>query len=292
MSLKTVSDLQMAEAFVELEHRFGPLTRLDGGMQGRVYAAPNEKILKVYRKSKGEHLREANNMRAAGMVEWVHGTLEIGAVEVLIMRRFYGAPVTAASLPSALPALRQQLQRLHQQSYSQGHSANAAASAPQVSLQAVQARLQKFRKALAAYQLADLFEAIEKPLERGQLVQQAAFCHLDLWHDNILVSHSQNDVLVIDWSKAAWDDPLRDLALLKTGTLDLLPANESLQSAVYFLPDANPATLLRFGAYLALTTLHDLYWFLMNEPYHFDVQYEKKARRTRHSLIGLKWLAK
>ena len=46
-------------------------------------------------------------------------------------------------------------------------------------------------------------------------------------------------------------------------------------------------TLRRYRAYVAMTTLHDLYWFLMNEPYEFDSQREKKIPRARHVLARL-----
>ena len=79
---------------------------------------------------------------------------------------------------------------------------------------------------------------------------------------------------------------MRDLALLKTGTLDLLPREGSIQAALDILPpDASSRT--RFRAYLAHSYLHDLYWFLMNEPYEFEPQRETKVRRARHALANL-----
>ena len=134
--------------------------------------------------------------------------------------------------------------------------------------------------------LDEVFDAIEIPLEKGLLKRPASFCHLDLWQDNILMNKA-GEVLIIDWTKAAWDDKLRDLALFKTGTLDMLSADESLSIALTFLPNQDTLTLVCYRAYLALTTLHDLYWFLMNEPYEFDGQKERKLRRIRHVLLHL-----
>lgn len=254
---------------------YGALQPLDQGMQSRIYVTQDgQTVVKVYRNHQGDHQREAQNMRQAGMSRWVIDALEADGVEALVMRRFHGHPLTATDLPAALPQLHRQLAELHR------------ARQGQVNLPKVRERLRRFRSALAAYPLEDLFTAVEVPLEQGLLEQPAAFCHLDLWQDNILIN-PQGAVLIIDWTKAAWDDPLRDLALLKTGTLDLLPADESLAAALTFLPDQQPQTLTRYRAYLALTTLHDLYWFLMNEPYEFDTQRQRKVRRARHALARL-----
>lgn len=262
-------------SFPALEARFGPLTPMDAGMQSRVYAVPDDEVVvKVYRTQRGEHRLEADNLRRAGLGHWVVDTVEADGVEALIMRRFPGRPLTAADIPAALPRLREILRALHRERRGR------------VDLGRVRERLRRFRSALAAYPLDDLFAAVEEPLERGLLDQPAAFCHLDLWQDNILIA-PDGEVLVIDWTKAGWDDPLRDVALLKTGTLDLLGADASLDAALTCLPDGAPATLTRLRAYLAHTYLHDLYWFLMNEPYEFDRQRALKLPRARHVLARL-----
>lgn len=281
------------QRFPELEARYGPLTPMDSGMQSRVYTtADGAAVVKVYRNHLQQHRTEAQNMIQAGMGGWLLGVTEADGVEALVMRRFAGHPLRASDVPRALPGLRQIVADLHAQQRGR------------VNLERLRERLMRFRSALAAYPLPDLFEAVELPLERGLLDQPAAFCHLDMWHDNILIAHrpgadqagpdsanqdsaDQEQVLLIDWTRADWDDPLRDLALLKTGTLDLLSAGQSLDAALGFLPDRAPATLTRYRAYLALTTLHDLYWFLMNEPYEFDAQKEFKVARARHALARL-----
>ena len=261
--------------FPVLEARFGPLVPMDAGMQSRVYATGDgEAVVKVYRNHRGEHRQEAQNMRRAGLGAWVLDAVEADGVEALILRRFPGRPLRTTDIPAALPRLREILAALH------------AERRGAVDLKRLRERLKRFRSALAAYPLDDLFDAVELPLERGLLAGPAAFCHLDLWQDNILISPSR-EVLVIDWTKAAWDDPLRDLALFKTGTLDLLSADASLDAALTFLPDREGATLTRLRAYLAHTYLHDLYWFLMNEPYEFDHQREQKVPRARHVLARL-----
>ena len=259
--------------FPTLAARFGPLTQADAGMQSRVYRA-SELMVKIYRTNRGEHRLEADNMRRAGMGSWVVDALEADGVEALVMRRFEGHPLQAADIPAALPRLRRIVGELH--GLRQGR----------VSLLKLRERLRRFRSALAVYPLEDLFLAVEGPLERGELEAEASFCHLDLWQDNILVS-PDGEVLVIDWTRAGWDDPLRDIALFKTGTLDLLPPAESLEGALFMLEDHSEASLGRFRAYLAHTYLHDLYWFLMNEPYAFESQRDQKLPRARQALAAL-----
>ncbi|GAA0520724.1 phosphotransferase [Deinococcus depolymerans] len=264
--------------FPVLEARFGPLRPLDAGMQSRVYATADGVIVKVYRNQQGDHRTEADNLRRAGLGDWVIDALEADGIEALVMRQFPGRPLRPADVTRAAGPLRAVLGALHREQRGV------------VDLRRVRERLQRFRSALAAYPLEDLFDAVELPLERGLLDRPASFCHLDLWHDNILITDQAGPdqrLLVIDWTKSGWDDPLRDLALLKTGTLDLLAPDESLRLALEFLPDHAPITLTRYRAYLALTTLHDLYWLLMNEPYEFDGQRAEKLPRARHVLARL-----
>ncbi|WP_407570469.1 phosphotransferase family protein [Deinococcus altitudinis] len=265
--------LPPAPSFPSLEARFGPLTPSDAGMQSRVYRA-GELMVKVYRRRRGEHLLEQANMLKAGMGDWVQEALEADGVEVLVMRRFHGHPLHQEEVLPALPQIRTVLARLR------------AMTQSRVDLNKLRERLKRFRSALAAYPLDDLFAAVEGPLERNELDVPASFCHLDLWQDNILVS-AAGEVLVIDWTRAAYDDPLRDVALFKTGTLDILPRQQSFDAALSMLPDQEPATLRRFRAYLAHTCLHDLYWFLMNEPYAFEDQKDIKLPRARHALEEL-----
>lgn len=258
-----------APRFPSLEARCGRLERLGGGAHSRVYVA-GEYVVKVYRNMLGWHELEAANMRRAGLGQWVVGAVEADGAQVLIMRRFDGKPITAHDLPQVLPQLRAFLGGLHAERHGP------------VDLTRLQERLRRFRGALAAYRLDDLFEAVETPLKRGLLAASGAYCHLDLWSDNILVTPG-GEVLVIDWTRAALDDPIRDLALLKTGTFDLCSAQESLEYALGMLPEeAHAVTRLR--AYLAHTYLHDLYWFLMHEPYEFETQRAMKVPRARHAL--------
>ncbi|MFC6591059.1 phosphotransferase family protein [Deinococcus lacus] len=162
--------------FPELEARYGALYPLGTGMQSRVYAtAGGDSVLKIYRQGQGAAELEAANLRRAGLSDWVLGTVSGDGVEALVMRRLAGKTITAADLPAALPQLRELLGRLHGQ------------SGGRVNLEHVRERLRRFRSVLAGQGLEDLFAAVEDPLERGLLDVPAAFCHLDLWQDNILI---------------------------------------------------------------------------------------------------------
>lgn len=245
-------------------------------MQSRVYAtADGGAVVKVYRSGGGKAQREAENLRRSGRGDWVLDTLEVGGAEALVMRCLRGKRITAGTLPAALPQLREQLHALH-----------SIQSGKPVDLGRVTERLQRFRRVLAVHGVDDLFAAVEGPLQAGDLAQPASFCHLDLWQDNILVAPG-GEVLLLDWTNAGWDDPLRDIALLKSGTLDLLGADESLAAALSMLPSRAQAVLRRLRAYLALTYLHDLYWLLMNEPYEYAAQSARKIPRARHILYCL-----
>ncbi|WP_245528376.1 phosphotransferase family protein [Deinococcus maricopensis] len=259
--------------FPTLQAKYGPLTPVDAGMQSRVYAA-GDVVVKVYRNQRGEHRTEAANMTYAGFRDRIIDVLEADGVEVLVTRRFPGHALRPDDVPRAHPHVAAFIRGLH-----------AHREGP-VDLARLHERLRRFRSALAPYPLDDLFDAIEGPLARGVLDVPAAFCHLDLWQDNILINDATGEVLIIDWTRAAADDPLRDIALYKTGTLDLLPPDDSLRLATQLVPD-EPHALLRLRAYLAHTYLHDLYWFLMNEPYAFEPQLGEKVPRARHALARL-----
>ena len=259
--------------YPSLEARYGPLTPFDQGADGRVYAA-GEVVVKVFREHSGEHRLEAANMRRAGFGDGIVEVCECDGADVLVMRRFDGTPPGAQDVPRVVAPVGVFLRALHAQ------------RDDTVDLERLRARLRRFRSALAAYPLGALFVAVEEPLERGELAVPAAFCHLDLWADNILLNRRTGEVKVIDWTRAHLDDPIRDLALFKTGTLDLLPDHEALALALSLLPD-EPFALTRLRAYLAHTYLHDFYWFLMNEPYAFEAAYAEKLPRARQALTRL-----
>lgn len=262
-----------------LEHRFGALTPLGGGYSSRVYMA-GHRVLKVYHAHNGLHELEAANMRRAGLGHWVLETLELAPsalpdasrlepADVLVMRRFTGHPVTAADIPKALPELGAFLRQLH---------ANRAGN---VNLEALSAKLERFDLALsplpARRDLEPLFDCVRSALQTGALGVPASLCHLDLWHQNVLFQ-APDQVLVVDWHKSAFDDAVRDYALFFSGTLELLALTDALR-LILELTDAEGVTA-RLAPYVALTTLHDLYWFHVKRPGEFAPALELKLPRA------------
>ena len=262
-----------------VEHRFGALTPLGGGYSSRVFMA-GHLVLKVYHAHNGLHELEAANMRRAGLGQWVLETLELArsgltedskleVADVLVMRRFAGQPITAADIPQALPELGAFLRQLH---------ANRAGN---VNLEALGAKLERFDSALTTLpvrsDLEPLFDSVRSALQAGALGVPASLCHLDLWHQNVLFQ-APDQVLVVDWHKSAFDDAVRDYALFFSGTLELLPVNDAL-GLIFDLTDAEGVTA-RLAPYVALTTLHDLYWFQTKQRSDFKAALELKLPRA------------
>ena len=232
--------------------------------EGRVYKAYNER---------GWLALEREHMIRAGLEDWVLDTLDLEGREVLVMRAFDGVPVTAQTLPSVLEPLHTLLERTHK--------ANPGVQPVEVSR--IARRLERFRD-LTQPELEPLFEEVETALLEGTFHAPTAFCHLDLWADNVLVSTS-GQALVIDWVRAGWDDPMRDIALFKSGTLDLLEPENSLDALRPYIH--SPTEQKRLRSYLALTYLHDIYWLTHNEPGSLEVQYPLKLERGLAALEGL-----
>lgn len=245
---------------------FGPATRLGGGHHSRVYGLRDGCVLKVYRHSNGLHRHEADNMRAAGLSNWVLGVSELADLELLLLRSFPGGPVTASNLPEALPSLSSFLGGLHR-------STNGLP----VDLGPVRLKLKHFHESLPQLELRPLFDCIHSALAGNLLDSPASYCHLDLWSANVLYA-APGRVLVVDWARAAFDDPARDIAILKTGTLDLLTPDAAWEAAKSVCGDA--AVAARLPAYLALQTLHDLYWFQRHQPAGYPEAYALKVPRA------------
>jgi len=248
---------------------------LGGGRHSEVFLLEN-RVYKVYRE-RGWLALEHKNMLRAGLERWLVDTLDLQGREVLVMRAFDGVPATAQTLPGVLEPLRGFLERIHREH-----------SGAQVDVSRIVRRLERFRS-LERPELRPLFAEVETALLEDRFSAHSAFCHLDLWADNVLVSPSgeggAGEVLVIDWVRADWDDPLRDVALLKSGTLDVLERTPSLEALNSYIH--NPAERLRLRAYLALTYLHDIYWLVHNEPESLEAQYPVKLERALDALENL-----
>lgn len=250
-----------------LETEFGKLTLIGGGYHSRVYANQRRQVIKVYKQNIGLHLLEAANMRQAGLGDWVIATLVVGGQEALVMQHFDGAPVTAQTVQTALPALGVFLRSMH------------TAKQEAVNLEALHQRLERFRSSLNSYpELTPFLARVDQALKSHVLETSRSFCHLDLWSDNILFA-APDQVRVVDWHKAAWDDAARDYAILFTGTLELLPVAQAT-AAILELAKLENGVLERLPAYIALTTLHDLYWFLEKQPENFLAAFALKVPRV------------
>ncbi len=266
-----------------LEQRYGKLTPLGGGYSSQVYAA-GDKVLKVYRSHHGTHRLEADHLRRAGLGAWVLETLELQpaalpdlaleeTAEVLVMRRFEGHPVKPDEIPAILPTFGRFLRQLH------------ANTGEEVDLNALHQKLLRFDEALsqttARANLEVLFQCVRHALESGALNATSSLCHLDLWWSNVLFAPPDR-VLVVDWHKSAYDDPARDYALFFTGTLELLPIAQA-RDQILQLTDAEGVTD-RLPPYIALSTLHDLYWLQQKQPDGFAAGLDLKLPRTLEML--------
>lgn len=251
----------------ELSQAYGPLEFIQESKHSLTYRT-GQFVLKLYRE-KHQAALEADNLKRAGLPHLVHEVRITHEGELLVTHRFPGLPVTAHTLRSALPELKLFLDTLHQQ-----HSGQ------QVNLANIERKLTQFQD-IRDSENEFLFVTLERALEQHLLHAEGVFCHLDLWSNNILVSEG-GEVLVIDWVRAQFDDPMRDIALLKAGTLDLLPEHEALQAALAYV--RTPAEQERFKAYLALTYLNDLHWIPRNTPHTMATELPFKLERARHSL--------
>jgi hypothetical protein len=256
----------------ELEDHLGALTRLGGGFHSRVYLSQSrDSVVKVYRKSTGMHKLEAAHMTRAGLGAFVLGTFELEGWDVLVMRRFHGSPLQADNVAVALPNLGKFLRELH------GQMANS------VNQDAIKARLERFHGTLDTVserkKLEPLFKAVHTALESSVFDGIAGLCHLDLWHANVLFAAPDN-VLVVDWAKSTWDDPARDYALLMTGTFDTLEPETAVEYALKLARAESEGVAARLPAQVALTTLHDLHWFLERDEPAYHSNFAEKLKRA------------
>ena len=248
----------MATAWSELVARYGPLNPLGRGLEARVFAG-NGRVFKVYKPKERElAFKEAKNLARAGLGDWVLGVevLEAGH-GVLILRRFAGEPFSPERFDDrSLASLSAFLLRLHR-----------LPEAGALDARAIGERLLRFQSALA--EIPGAREVAERIAPRLALLEgvRPGFCHTDLWAGNVLLA-DDGQTFVVDWARAKGEDPARDLAILKTGSLDLLGPEtglDVLRRIVRRYPEPQ-ALWARLGFWIPMTYLHDLYWFLTKAP--------------------------
>lgn len=240
---------------------FAHLTPL-GGFEARVYT-DGKRVYKVYRSSEA-HLAalEARRMARAGLGSFVLGVEEVAGQGVLITRRFPGRPFRPEAFhPRTLAALSHlflSLHRLPEPGY--------------VGEEELLERLERFAETLQEVPEAlRLARTLKREVGRAAGAERR-FCHRDAWAGNLLLKEPEEEgpeVLLVDWVRAGGDDPARDLALLKTGSLDLL-GEKAAREALFRLARFYPKEVReRLAFYVPLTYLHDLHWFRTKAPKGF-----------------------
>ncbi|GEM89520.1 aminoglycoside phosphotransferase family protein [Oceanithermus desulfurans] len=255
-----------------------PLHPAAEGQEARVFFTDG-RVIKIY----GPHERhlprlEARNLARAGLGAWVEavwGDHRLEGYAALVLRRFPGRPFEPGRFgPRALAQLAGFLLRLHR-----------LPEPGLTRLEPIQARWRRFRKALADLPAAvEALEALKPRLPRLAGVPRV-FAHNDLWAGNVLVA-PDGAVLVVDWSRAGGEDPARDLAILTTGSLGLLPHErclETLRKIVRCYPDPG-GVWGRLRIWIPLTLLHDLHWFREKEPAGFEAALADKLPRIERAL--------
>lgn len=245
-----------------------------GGFEARVYT-DGERVYKIYGASEA-HLAalEARRMARAGLGSLVLGVAQAEQHGVLITRRFPGKPFRPEAFgPQTLAALSHLFLSLHR-----------LPEPGRVSRESLLERLERFAEVLSDLpEAVSLLRALKREVGEVAGVERR-FCHRDAWAGNLLLKEAGAEgpeVMLVDWVRSGGDDPARDLALLKTGSLDLLgegAAREALFRLARFYPKE---VRERLAFYVPLTYLHDLYWFRTKDPEGFPQALQAKLPRAQ-----------
>ncbi len=245
-------------ALAELEARYGPMEPLGTGHEARVFQS-GPWVYKVYRPKERElAFLEAKNLARAGFGERVREVAVLDSGHgVLVLRYFPGRPFCPTCFDDrTLASLAGLLLRLHR--------------LPEPGVlepDPLRSRIDRFEQALLELKAArPVFQAVRARLS---LVagSRMTFGHGDLWAGNVLVAEDGR-VFIVDWARAGPLDPARDLAILKTGSLDLLGPERALAVLARIVRQyPEPESLWsRLSFWIPLTYLHDLYWFKTKAP--------------------------
>ena len=255
-------------ALAELKARFGPMEPLGTGHEARVFKS-GPFVYKVYRPRERElAFLEARNLARAGLGERVQEVVVLESGHgVLVLRHFPGRPLCPSCFNDrALASLTGFLLSLHRLP-----EPGAAALAE------LEARIARFGLALRDLDAArPVFQAVRARLGRLRGTRRV-FGHGDLWAGNVLVAEDGR-VFVVDWARARPLDPAQDLAILKTGSLDLLGPRRSLQVLARIVrryPEPE-RVWSRLAFWIPLTYLHDLFWFKTKQPTGFEAAVREK----------------
>ena len=244
-----------------------------GGFEARVYT-DGERVYKVYRKEEA-HLAglEARRMARAGFGSLVLAVIQGAEGGVLVTRRFPGRPFAPEAFTSkTLAALSRLFLALHR-----------LPEPGKVTQEELLSRLERFAESLHDQPEAlSLVQALKREVGLAAGVERR-FCHRDAWAGNLLLKApgaEGPEVFLVDWARAGGDDPARDLALLKTGSLDLL-GEEAARAALFRMARLYPKEVReRLAFYVPLTYLHDLHWFRTKEPQGFPQALEEKLPKA------------